>query len=129
MASGEDPADIIDGKRKRQQTERSKAAEAQAVDGSDGASTTASTTRPKKKSKIASGAKKLVKKVVNKLAPQKSSASKSAALSAPPTLASAATGDPHHSASNIGNISEFYSQTNNRNNLRQNRFLGFCKKC
>ncbi|SJL07249.1 uncharacterized protein ARMOST_10592 [Armillaria ostoyae] len=109
MAPGEDPANIIDGKRKHHQTERSKAAEAQAVDGSDDASTAASTTRPKKKSKIASGAKKLVKKVVNKLAPQKSSASKSSAPSAPPSLAPVATADSRHAASNIGNISSLAS--------------------
>ncbi|PBK90661.1 hypothetical protein ARMGADRAFT_1032205 [Armillaria gallica] len=98
MASGDDPADIIDGKWKRQQTECSKAAKAQAVDGSDDASMTASTTCPKKKSKIASGAKKLMKKIVNKLAPQKSSAP-----SASPALALADSDDDEDAGSVMEN--------------------------
>ncbi|PBK70782.1 hypothetical protein ARMSODRAFT_1017565 [Armillaria solidipes] len=97
--------DIIDRKRKRQQTERSKDSKAQAADSSDDSSTI--TQCPKKKAKVPSATKKLIRKVLKKLTLQKSSDAQASACPATPapsanTLPPTGTQDM---ATNIRNFS------------------------
>ncbi|KAK0442360.1 hypothetical protein EV421DRAFT_1904138 [Armillaria borealis] len=92
----EDPANIIEGKRRRVQSECSKASEGHAAEGSDQAST-ASTARscPKKRTKVANAAKTIIKTVVHKLTPAKVSSPQTSARSGSPSPSG-------NAASNLG---------------------------